>query len=502
MSERDFEHMDQAQFDAMIAESIYLPPDEDVIDEINPWRRAMCRILWGLGLNAFTLNFFGLNYLLPAIGAMLVYLGFRALRRENRWFHLCWALSGLWVLDHGFLLILNATAWQEAFYAHPAAYVLTAAMTLVQLALLVGLRQGLAAVQQSVGLSVKVRAATALVVWYVVIILLALLASGLGWLVAIPMIIAYIFIIRGMIRLYRGMEESGYALRLAPSRMKEGVLAVTVTAIVAVGVLLGLLLGQRYPMDWQPVRAEEATETTVIREKLHELGAPMDVLRDLTAEELADCADAQRLIVNEGDYWIDREGGRTSWRSDKDHKADVRLTFLGIQTGDDPDRWRIIHHFQWVTDPGFRGTECLTITPAARQGVTYQGDGQLTGRVLYEKDGGTWAAPYYDLGPQVPSQDPMMGMLGWQDNSSRVCARFSLPRKSLGRCYVTYAIEATSDEVCIVDSWGLYTCQFSPWQYPAHTAVERNHWNISEPFATIQTALQFVPFEDRLDDLD
>ena len=32
MTERDFENMEQTQFDAMISESIYLPPAEDMID--------------------------------------------------------------------------------------------------------------------------------------------------------------------------------------------------------------------------------------------------------------------------------------------------------------------------------------------------------------------------------------------------------------------------------------------------------------------------------------
>ena len=61
-----------------------LPPDDGLVEEITPWRRAMKRALLGIALNLVTLNFWCLNYLLPAIGTLLLLLGFRALRRENR----------------------------------------------------------------------------------------------------------------------------------------------------------------------------------------------------------------------------------------------------------------------------------------------------------------------------------------------------------------------------------------------------------------------------------
>ena len=42
--------------------------------EVTPWRRAMNRILFGMALCAVTLNFWCLNYILPAIGTVLLLL--------------------------------------------------------------------------------------------------------------------------------------------------------------------------------------------------------------------------------------------------------------------------------------------------------------------------------------------------------------------------------------------------------------------------------------------
>ena len=60
-----------------------LPPSEPITREITSWRRAINQVLVGLAFTCLTLNFFELNYLLPAIGLILMLLGFRSLRREN-----------------------------------------------------------------------------------------------------------------------------------------------------------------------------------------------------------------------------------------------------------------------------------------------------------------------------------------------------------------------------------------------------------------------------------
>ena len=75
---------DDLRFDELLREdAAALPPPAD--GEITPWRTAMDRILWGMGLTTITLNFLWLDVLLPAIGAVLLVLGFRTgLPRQRR----------------------------------------------------------------------------------------------------------------------------------------------------------------------------------------------------------------------------------------------------------------------------------------------------------------------------------------------------------------------------------------------------------------------------------
>ena len=78
--------MSDERLDELIASALPDTPPDAVAGGVTPWRRAMTQVLWGLGLSSITFSFYGLNYILPAIGHLLMLCGFRTLRRENRWF--------------------------------------------------------------------------------------------------------------------------------------------------------------------------------------------------------------------------------------------------------------------------------------------------------------------------------------------------------------------------------------------------------------------------------
>ena len=78
------------EFDRELMETVTdLPPTAGTVRAVTPWRDAMGRILLGLCLTCFSLNFLYLQYLLPAIGTVQLYLGFRTLRGNNRFFNFC-----------------------------------------------------------------------------------------------------------------------------------------------------------------------------------------------------------------------------------------------------------------------------------------------------------------------------------------------------------------------------------------------------------------------------
>ena len=94
MGKREFETMNDNDFENMLENSV---PDgllpEEIVNNVTPWKKAMKRILWGIALSTVTFNFLYLNYILPAIGLILILFGYRALRCENKWFNMCFIAS-------------------------------------------------------------------------------------------------------------------------------------------------------------------------------------------------------------------------------------------------------------------------------------------------------------------------------------------------------------------------------------------------------------------------
>ena len=143
MNDRNFQNLSDQELEALMrAGASSLPPDDGLVEEITPWRRAMKRALLGIALNLVTLNFWCLNYLLPAIGTLLLLLGFRALRRENRGFALCWHLALLQAAVRYACLILNAAVWQAEVYQLPWMRPLPYVLSFVSFVQALGLRAG------------------------------------------------------------------------------------------------------------------------------------------------------------------------------------------------------------------------------------------------------------------------------------------------------------------------------------------------------------------------
>lgn len=500
MREHEREYPRDDAFEALLAQSVDELPPEEIVADVTPWRRAMERVLFGLALCMVTLNFWCLNYLLPAIGTVLLLLGFRALRQENPWLRGCFVCAVLRTACVFPSLILNTTILPGDACRSAAAAVSAALM----LALLLCFWQGLRAVQRKAGLPAQGGGAGALLAWYVLVCVLAAVHYT-GWIVPVAMLVGYVCILRSLFRLSGALDEAGYAIAPQPVRVTDRCIALVLAAALGIGCTLGYLFGGSYRMDWQPADTPEQTQTAAIRQQLLDLGFPEAVLNDLTPEDIAACDGAVRVVVEVEDYPVN-DGKTVLWEAynEKNERhyvqdtvydvKELRLTGVAVQLPGERETWRVFHHFLWTTDPGFCGTEALQIRPAYRsipEGWSAAGD--VTGRVLYDRDGQTFAAPYAALGARTFTANTVLW--GKQTNTD-LFAAFSLPRHAQhARGYVAYPVAETRDGY-ILSSGAYYTHQQTWLQYPAVTAMEKRlttTWGDSGAFYTVQHALQFFP---------
>ena len=484
MRNEGWRHMNDIDLKTVFSESFSALPPEEVVRGVTPWKRAMNRVLLGVVLGTITLNFWYLNYILPAAGMVLCLLGLRALRRENGYFTACFVLILLRCAYFFPTLILNTFSLRDEFFPDYIADSLSQAALALQLLGLFCLWLGLRAVQQKAGLPPRAGGVLALMLWYGVVYLLVLIQYP-GMILPLILLVAFIFILRSICKTTKALSEAGYTMHPAPVKVPDLWLVLILAAVLVLGCAAGYLFGAQHPMDWQPLEEIRSAETAEIKAHLLDLGFPESILSDLAEEDLAACAGALRVDAESEVYSPTLENEKVS------AGKRLRITDIAVQIPGEKDTWIILHHFLWEKGPLFFGTDALQVWPMyqLRSGGWAKG-GDITGRLLYERDGQTYTAPYYFLG-EARAAD--MGFLSLGTARTDIYAGFSLPREGENRRgYLTYTMFAAEDDYFIT-SYFCYTHQHTWFQYPATTALNAQMASPSSnyigPFAREMTQL-------------
>ena len=481
MDERNEDRMDDEELDAFIESGLPDMAPDDVALRVNPWRRTLGRVIAGLALQIVTLNFLYLNYLLPAIGASLALLGFRALRRENRWFAACFYMEIAVTAYLAAANFLSSAIFGGEILASRVWHTLFVMKLLAPMPMFFCLWRGLFAVQRRAEVDEGAPGAVWFIVWYAIILLVGLMGGVKGLAPLIIGLTAYILILRSVYKLYRSLDEAGYAVRPSPVKIGDRWLAWTVLGVFAAAVACGFAF-RSYPMEWSPWERQESRDTEEIAAELRKLGFPESVLEDLREEEIRSLDGVTHIEVSEERLTV--EDGR--FVTVYDGSGDLVLTSVAVKLPRERETWSIIHHFEWISRPEPMGTEAINILPTARAFMGWGMDGEIAGRVLCTIDGQTCEAPYYFLGTRASA------------SNGSIFAEFSLPREGDNcRGYVIYTAQQTIPGY-IIDSWAEYVHQCSPSGFPVRTAAAEcimGLW-MSDNFCSEYTAIQFYPYAE------
>ncbi len=476
---------------------------DEMINDITPWRHATNMIIAGMAMSVVAFNILMLQYILPFAGTIMCLLGFRALRKDNVFFKACYAISVFQLCARIPLLAVDATIYASQFNSSDAANMLAVATAVLRLVVLLLMRQGFITVRQRAGQGSSGGAMNALVVWYIIFMGLAYVNVS-SWIVFIVMIGAYIMIIRSLLRMARMIDTAGYAVHASEVKVSDRNVVIAAVTAVCVCIACGYLFFGGYAMDWQPVdnsneyaaddtAAEQLQSTNAAehvgepgsreevryysaRKELLALGFPENVLDDMTYDDVMACAGAQRVVVWGHDYDMNGDGStRTGiYGTEKEASTNMTMTDIGVDVGG--GRWKFIDHFEWTEKPqlgengSFYGTEGIKLSPVCDNDDRWlpetdeeTGDIRLTGRVLYDSDGVTYAASYHYLGRKAYDS---IDFFSGAEQRSEVFAEFSLPfRGENRRGYVMYSVYDRASESYELDDSGGGTSLTEPGEY-------------------------------------
>ncbi len=484
MSDRSRNAEHSQALDELLKTGLTGLPPEAVVKRVTPWKKAMNRVLCGLLLCAVPLPIWCLNCLLPAAGLLCQLLGFRSLRRESRWFGACYALALVRACCFFASLVFNATILRALCPAP-----LTAAFRLLLEGLLLfGLFYfwcALEDLQQKSNIATHAGGAVVLILWHAATYLLSLFAPALANQTGVAGVVmvgaAGAVLLAGLLltlsslrKISAALEEAGYILRPSPAKLPDRGVVLLFAAFLLSGCALGALLFSNYPMDWQPLSKAEHRKAEAAAAHLESLGVPSSVLNDLLPEDIAACKGAQQAATDVKEYPV--------------NGAILRLTTVLVQLPGEGESYRAFHHFEWEGSPGFCGTECLELLPIydfSGLGFSSPPGSTVTGRVLYDKNGQTFASPYCKLGERSEASRASQQQ---RQSPWGIYAAFSFPNEgSAHRGYLSYSFKLARRLSANANSLVNYTHQKSLLQYPAVTAAETPPvWGLSpKAFETV-----------------
>lgn len=477
-------------FDECLREELsYMTPPESVIGAITPWRNATRRILIGCALTMITFEVLMLQYILPAIGMVMMLTGFRTLRQENVWFARGYRASLLCVILQYPVYFVNATIWGDVVAAHPAWKVMTTVRTVAYLVQLLALWQGMRQVQKKAGREPKTKAGLVLVLLYILLWGMAAIDVTNVFLILL-LLIVYILAWRNLCTLSQELEHVGYVVRSASLRVPDQAVQVGYFVMIFLCLGIGYVGFSKYPMTWSEKKdIYDSIEVQEICKDLIALGFPKTVLEDLTPEDILLCQGAKRVVVQQNDHAMvsgeygERRGAGGVYLGKYEVKKILRITGIGIEMAGEPQQWKLIHHFSWLTEPKMIGTEGLQIWGADHVNVSWYKVKPVSGQVLYDQNDLTYAAPYYRIENTEKT---------WENYLS-----FSYPKEGERyRGYVTYHIQKQSLDG-IIDTVVHYIHHTDLIRYPLQSAVEyrkyRDFFLGERPYDLVWDGLQFFP---------
>ncbi len=456
MTDKNRQALPDQDFERILKASAADIPPADVIRGITPHRTAVNRIITGLVLTTFTLNIAGLDYIGPAIGAILLAAGFRIIRRGNGFFKAGYALSLLNIALMAALLTVNATIYASAFNGSALSTAYGVIMLLVKMSVIICFWRGLGSAGHRFGVSGKIDSGALLCLWYGAVSVLGLIGVT-SWLIACALVALYILLIRSILKLSDTLEDTGYSVAAAPVHISDRVYIGVLTALFILCIAVSYGFSSSYPMTWESVPAGAAAESEAdsVRSELVDAGFPDFVARDMADEDVLKLESSARVFTDSRDRAVD--GGK------------LEITTVVSMNSEDALDFSVIHYFKWADNPDHFYTEGIKIYPAYAD-PGFDAKGEISGQVLCEKNGETLASEYYSLGEEI-----LTGTDFWGEYSDMVIiGTYSIPDGSKDcRGYVMYSAKSPDDSLQGGYKSGFFSAhQNSLLIYPHETAED------------------------------
>ena len=241
------------------------------------WKQTYEKILIGMGLFGITLKFLFLNQILPFIGALLLFTGFRKLRSENRWLKAGYAGAALEVVITIVTIVLGSVLEREKIYALYAWKGIDFCGGILPVVLMICLFLGMREELEQRDEKIKSEVLLHIIIWYAVVTVLAIQEYE-GWILGFVIVAAYIGILVELKNIAEKLEEAGYVLEEHSVRISDSRCAAGAAILTAAGLFVSYTCFGAYHMEWTTANETQDPACEETKAHLLSLGFPEDIL--------------------------------------------------------------------------------------------------------------------------------------------------------------------------------------------------------------------------------
>lgn len=467
MNNQDFKSLSDCELDNALTLSLSeKTPTEEITNSVTPWKKAMTMSLLGIAFTALTPEILWLNYILPAIGIVLLLLGFRKLRCESKQFKACYVLSAIKACFCILSLFLSSTIYGSGDYGTAFLKTISFLSIFCTFIIIIFLTLAIRKTQLKANLPVKIRSAVAMIILYVVLLVWAVLQVEIP-LLGYATIISYIVILINLFRIIKDIDTAGYVIQAAPVKISDKTVCVLLILVTVISIICGFVFFHSYDMNWKEVSQTDHSQVSDIREDLLSKGFPERVLNDMSNEDIISCKDAIKVYSETEEYSVDESFDLLGFTINPDNPdtKEIRFTHVMISLNEERGIWMCLDHFEWLNGDDFYGTEAIQIW--SDHGSNWTDLDSYSGRVLYDENGKAYTSPYFSFANEsYTNQHPILG-----GSKNDIFAKFSFPSGNLNqRGYVCYIGDEKATN--LTGSLINYNHQKTFLQYPVKSAAK------------------------------
>ncbi|WP_019230100.1 hypothetical protein [Sedimentibacter sp. B4] len=401
---------------------------------LNPWKKPIMEITLGFALTSITLNFLWLQYILPAIGTVLIFIGVRSLRKENKYFTMAYFLAASQLVINAINLIIISTP-----------LVVEIQNDIIFSLLLIGFRLALFLSLSSAIRNIFLKANVSNIqnsfflafVWILSFSLLAISPLSNSWIAFILLTFFCILVIRSLQCLGDELGNIGYGIisiedRLSNTVVVRGYLIICLVLVISCGVTANHAVPK-----FTEIKSSTASDTQNI---LMEFDVPEEILNDMSYENISMLQNAIHvdvytdLLMFDGVSEMVEIGTRMYKEYIKPKNRTIEATTVYTELPD--NEIYVLVYFKWQKPKAF-WNDGFTIW--GEEGIEL-----LDGKLFYQKDGIDYEASIPRLKNDfVTTESMFFGASQSKQISGGVCYPFGSENQ---RGYVFYRLKLSEEQ--------------------------------------------------------